>query len=258
MYDLPMGQAGTDSRPRKALRTYGKRAAATDARGEFPLKKLRTSEEPETENPKAGSSPAPRTDANTDNGTAASQKMEVRKGSIMNFFKPVPQSVPQPLPAVSIPQIDKLESESTPSASPLASSRIEARRKPRILKFRGNWLPRIKTEAVDESETGSEPNNNEEDGQDEEEESRKRPRPQLQPRQSPRNEAQEVEKSRKPKAKPSPTVQTTLNISSQAAFSECKVCNTVWNPLHPEDVKFHRKQHAGVMRAKRKLKESEL
>jgi hypothetical protein len=67
----------------------------------------------------------------------------------------------------------------------------------------------------------------------------------------------DVKVGKKAKGK-SPAVQTTLNLSSQAAFSECKVCNTVWNPLYPDDVKFHTKQHAAVLRARRKEKENEL
>lgn len=47
-----------------------------------------------------------------------------------------------------------------------------------------------------------------------------------------------------------PTVQTTLSlaIGSSAGMRECKVCDTVWNPFHPEDVKVHAKRHAGALR----------
>ncbi|KPM40260.1 hypothetical protein AK830_g6264 [Neonectria ditissima] len=267
--DAPPAQAGTESRSRtrgKVLRTYGKRAAATEARSEPPLKKQRTSEEelqPEDSTPKAESAPVPETNPATGDDTAARPKTEVKKGSILSFFKPVSQ----PPPVTSSPQVDEMESKSNPAASPPAclatsppaTSRIETKRKPRILKFRGSSLPGIDTEAVDGNQAESEPDD-QEDSQDEEPtQCRKYPRPRLQLRQlSPANEVQEEEKLKKPKAKPSPTVQTTLNISSRAAFSECKVCNTVWNPLHPEDVKFHKKQHAAIIRAKKKLKESEL
>ncbi|OAR05727.1 hypothetical protein LLEC1_03455 [Akanthomyces lecanii] len=46
-------------------------------------------------------------------------------------------------------------------------------------------------------------------------------------------------------------VQTTLNISNQAPFSECKTCDTVWNPLYPDDVKYHTKRHAAQLRTKK-------
>lgn len=46
------------------------------------------------------------------------------------------------------------------------------------------------------------------------------------------------------------TVQTTLSlaIGGSAGMRECKVCDTVWNPFHPEDVKVHAKRHAGALR----------
>ncbi|KAM4065691.1 zinc-finger of acetyl-transferase ESCO domain-containing protein [Hirsutella rhossiliensis] len=59
------------------------------------------------------------------------------------------------------------------------------------------------------------------------------------------------------KVRRSRRVQTTLNISTRAAFAECRVCNTVWNPLYPDDVKYHAKHHATVMRTKEK-KQDEL
>lgn len=174
----------------------------------------------------------------------------------MSFFKPVPQ----PSSAASSPQESKEASPPSLPSPPPQSSRAETRRKPRILKFRGSPLPRIDTEELDcGSETGSGT-----DTKKEEESLVRRPRrgnsrsPMHNRQESPRNETSDAEKSKRSKAKPSPTIQTTLNISSQAAFSECKVCNTVWNPLHPEDVKFHKKQHAAVLRAKRKLKGIEL
>ncbi|PHH62791.1 hypothetical protein CDD81_6683 [Ophiocordyceps australis] len=45
------------------------------------------------------------------------------------------------------------------------------------------------------------------------------------------------------------TVQTTLNLSTKAPFAECKVCDTVWNPLYPADVKYHSRRHTTVLRA---------
>lgn len=59
--------------------------------------------------------------------------------------------------------------------------------------------------------------------------------------------------SRRVRRKPISTeVQTTLNISNQAPFSECKVCDTVWNPLYPDDVKYHTKRHATHVRGGKK------
>lgn len=53
------------------------------------------------------------------------------------------------------------------------------------------------------------------------------------------------------KSKKKPTVvQTTLAlaIGGNAGMRECKVCDTVYNPLHPEDVKVHAKRHAGWLK----------
>jgi len=41
-------------------------------------------------------------------------------------------------------------------------------------------------------------------------------------------------------------VQTTLNLSTKLPFKECKLCDTVYNPLHPADVKLHQVRHARV------------
>lgn len=59
---------------------------------------------------------------------------------------------------------------------------------------------------------------------------------------------------KKRKAPSKQTVQTTLAlaIGGNAGMRECKVCDTVYNPLHPEDVKVHAKRHAGVVRKERK------
>jgi hypothetical protein len=64
------------------------------------------------------------------------------------------------------------------------------------------------------------------------------------------------ERRRSARRKVQPTVQTTLNISSRAAFSECRICDTVWNPMYPDDVKYHVKRHQAVVRAKRKREDS--
>ena len=47
--------------------------------------------------------------------------------------------------------------------------------------------------------------------------------------------------------KPARTVQTTLNLSTKQPFKECKLCDTVYNPLHAVDVKLHQMQHARML-----------
>ncbi|POS71304.1 hypothetical protein DHEL01_v210307 [Diaporthe helianthi] len=59
-------------------------------------------------------------------------------------------------------------------------------------------------------------------------------------------ERQPSQKKRKAAPKRKDGVQTTLSlaIGSSAGMRECKLCDTVYNPLHPEDVKVHTKRHA--------------
>jgi hypothetical protein len=45
------------------------------------------------------------------------------------------------------------------------------------------------------------------------------------------------------RTKSAPTVQTTLNLSTQPAFTECRICNMVYNPVHPNDVRLHTRRH---------------
>lgn len=118
------------------------------------------------------------------------------------------------------------------------------RKKPRLLRFRGTSLPVLDKNTEDDQGELAEAGDSS-------------ARPAL--RESSSNQESstgDIKAGKKAKAKLS-TVQTTLNLSAQAAFSECKICNTVWNPLYPDDVKFHTKQHAAVLRARRKEKEKE-
>lgn len=68
------------------------------------------------------------------------------------------------------------------------------------------------------------------------------------------HDTQPRQENKKRKAAPKQTVQTTLAlaIGGNAGMRECKVCDTVYNPLHPEDVKVHAKRHAGVVRRERR------
>lgn len=67
-------------------------------------------------------------------------------------------------------------------------------------------------------------------------------------------ERQASHKKRKTQTKRKDGVQTTLSlaIGSSAGMRECKLCDTVYNPFHPEDVKVHTKRHAAAV--KRELK----
>ncbi|KAM5345879.1 hypothetical protein ACJ41O_011740 [Fusarium nematophilum] len=256
--------SATASRPRpraRPLRTYGKRTARDESPREPSPKKRRVSTEPTLateQNSKIDAQPAPlpKTASKETKDGKESRATAIKKGSILNFFKPVPSSSST---AATSPKSDEQQPESTPPSSPPEPPRIQARRKPRILRFRGTSLPLDDTNSAENDTEDGDKTDAEDDKEDDQE-----TRPPLRERreslsnQESTRPTKDTKTSKKSKPKPSPTVQTTLNLSSQAVFSECKVCNTVWNPLYPDDVKFHNRQHAAVLRAKRKLKESEL
>lgn len=71
-------------------------------------------------------------------------------------------------------------------------------------------------------------------------------------------ERQTSQKRRKTAPKRKDGVQTTLSlaIGSSAGMRECKLCDTVYNPFHPEDVKVHAKRHAIAVKSKRSSEET--
>ncbi|KAF5654134.1 hypothetical protein F25303_1681 [Fusarium sp. NRRL 25303] len=238
----------------KPLRTYGKRSIRDDSPKEPNTKKRRVSTEATASEPESkGTNTAPlkkvteeRKNVPESTTTNKPTAEPVKKGSILNFFKLVPPSST----VASSPKSDEPQPEPTPPSSPPEPPRIEPRKKPRLLRFRGTSTP-----LLDEDNTGDDTQGEDTEAEDS---GTKSARPAA--RESSLNREQSTNDSKpgkRGKVK-TLTVQTTLNLSSQAAFSECKVCNTVWNPLYPDDVKFHTKQHAAVLRAKKREKESEL
>ncbi|KAI1043924.1 hypothetical protein LB505_003368 [Fusarium chuoi] len=240
----------------KPLRTYGKRSIRDDSPKEPNTKKRRVSTEVTASEPASrGTDTAPlknvteevknAPESTTINNPTAEP---VKKGSILNFFKPVPPSST----VTSSPKSDNPQPESTPPSSPPQPPRMEPRKKPRLLRFRGTSTPLLDDDEDDD--TGDDTQGEDAEAEDSRAKSTRAARESSLNRESSTNDSKPGKRG---KAK-TPTVQTTLNLSSQAAFSECKVCNTVWNPLYPDDVKFHTKQHAAVLRAKKREKESEL
>ncbi|UPL01450.1 hypothetical protein LCI18_012384 [Fusarium solani-melongenae] len=232
----------------KPLRTYGKRSTTRENSPREPSPKKRRISTEETslkkQNFKSDDTESPTGGKDSTEPTASDRNSPndvVKKGSILNFFKPVSSSSSTVAPS---PKSDEPQPESTPPSSPPQPPRIKKRRKPRILRFGGSSLTTISNEETESDvQDDEEVKGNREDG-------KARARSPLKEQHTTNTTAT---KPKKPKPQ---TVQTTLNISSQAPFSECKVCNTVWNPLYPDDVKYHTKQHAAVLRA-RKKKESE-
>ncbi|KAJ4093399.1 hypothetical protein NW756_005310 [Fusarium oxysporum] len=238
----------------KPLRTYGKRSIRDDSPKEPNTKKRRVSTEVTASEPASkGTDTAPlekvteeakNTPESTTTNTPTTEP--VKKGSILNFFKPVPPSST----VTSSPKSDEPQPETTPPSSPPQPPKIELRKKPRLLRFRGTSTP-----LLDDENTGDDTQGEDTEAEDS---GTKSARPTARENSLQRESStSDIKPGKRGKAK-TPTVQTTLNLSSQAAFSECKVCNTVWNPLYPDDVRFHTKQHAAVLRAKKKEKESEL
>ncbi|KAF5546669.1 vacuolar er assembly vma12 [Fusarium mexicanum] len=235
----------------KPLRTYGKRSIRDDSPKEPNIKKRRVSTEvtaPEAASTGADTAPLKEGAKNTPESTITNKPTAepVKKGSILNFFKPVPPSST----VTSSPKSDEPQPESTPPSSPPQPPKIEPRKKPRLLRFRGTSTP-----LLDDENTGDDTQTEDTEAEDS---GTKSTRPAVQESSLNREPSTNDPKPGKRGKAKAPTVQTTLNLSSQAAFSECKMCNTVWNPLYPDDVKFHKKQHAAVLRAKKKEKESEL
>ncbi|KAH7322695.1 hypothetical protein B0I35DRAFT_186211 [Stachybotrys elegans] len=149
------------------------------------------------------------------------QEPPAKKGSILSYFKPV---VRQPTAAQSPPATEA----STEPSSPVR------RKRPRTLRIRPVLPPSSEPQDEDESET---------------------PDSDVPPARR-RLRGAEATTLRKKKAKAAALVQTTLDITAAPSFSECRICDTVWNPLYPDDVKYHSKRHAAVLRKeKRKLDE---
>ncbi|KAF4450557.1 hypothetical protein F53441_6337 [Fusarium austroafricanum] len=204
----------------KPLRTYGKRSIRDDSPKEPNTKKRRistevtSSESSASKNTdKAAQSPpnnVAEASKNTPEPTATDKSTinPIKKGSILSFFKPLPPSYT----VASSPKSDEPQPEATPPSSPPQPARIETRKKPRLLRFRGTSLSLLDDETTGDDTQGDDT---------ETEEGTKSTGAALRERESSTSNTKSGKRG-KPKT---PTVQTTLNISNQAAFSECKAGN---------------------------------
>ena len=252
----------------KPLRTYGKRSVSTpEPRGEPPLKRARRkSDEPaQDEDIPVSTLPEPTSKGQTseqartdDQSSAQSVKGGTRKPlSILSYFKPI---TPREEPASSGNTTDG--PKEPPSPLPLSASR--PKRKPRLLRLRATSSP--PSDAPEDTTDGRKEDADKEQKHSGGEENyasnsnnKARGSPLRDGGGNRLNQTKEAKTSDETgpsgtakKKKKAPTVQMTLNISAQAAFAECKICDVVWNPLYPDDVKYHLKRHATVLRAKRK------
>ncbi|QYS95774.1 zf-C2H2_3 domain-containing protein [Trichoderma simmonsii] len=243
-------------REKKPLRTYGRQTSTPEAQSEPPLKKQRLSalKQPEEKPilPADTSEDVPKPDdaavtatseAKTTQDDPNQSKAETRaqspkKSSILSYFKPAPQKPKDD----SLSQSQGSQAEE-PIAPPESPKRKPSKRKPRLLKIKATTHDTPDQSSQESDSHSGDPLQNETSNTT------------LSSSTSPSPAPEQKKPSRNPKplskTRP-PSIQTTLNISAQAAFSECKICNTVWNPLYPDDVKFHNKTHKAVLRAQKR------
>ncbi|KAJ4135551.1 hypothetical protein NW765_009523 [Fusarium oxysporum] len=134
----------------KPLRTYGKRSIRDDSPKEPNTKKQRVLTEVTASEPASkGTDTAPLEKVteeakNTPESTTTNKPTTepVKKGSILNFFKLVPPSST----VTSSPKSDESQPGTTPPSSPPQPPKIELRKKPRLLRFRGTSTPLLDDE----------------------------------------------------------------------------------------------------------------
>ncbi|EHK23808.1 uncharacterized protein TRIVIDRAFT_190723 [Trichoderma virens Gv29-8] len=244
----------------KPLRTYGRQTSTPEAQSEPPLKRPRLAAIKQHE--EKLSSPNHNLDAATKSEDAAvtaapeakttqdepsrskpdTHAQSPKKGSILSYFKPAPQKPKDDAP--SQPQDSQSEEPIAPQASP--KRKHTSKRKPRLLKIKAISHEPCDQSSQDSNSDSPQPHFSRHPLQNTTSKTAETTSSSTSPTQSPGR----GKPGRKPK--PSPSIQTTLNISAQAPFSECKICNTVWNPLYPDDVKFHNKTHKAVLRAQKR------
>ncbi|KAK0765151.1 hypothetical protein N5P37_002629 [Trichoderma harzianum] len=243
-------------REKKPLRTYGRQTSTPEAQNEPPLKRQRLSalkqqeEKPISSAHSSDDAPKPNdaavtaaSEAKTTQDDPNQSKTETRaqspkKSSLLSYFKPAPQKPKDDPPSQS--QNSQAEEPISPQESP---KRQPSKRKPRLLKIKATThdTPDQSSQESDSHSTRDSLQNGKSNTTE----------PTLSSSTSPSPPPGQKKPKPLSKTRP-PSIQTTLNISAQAAFSECKICNTVWNPLYPDDVKFHNKTHKAVLRAQKR------
>ncbi|OAA50760.1 hypothetical protein BBO_00707 [Beauveria brongniartii RCEF 3172] len=243
----------------KPLRTYGKRSTATpEPRSEPPAKRARTACTvlddknikplgfivPEDHVPTVVSvfKAKPQSTAEQGQAKQSLSKPELlpsAKRSILNYFRPRTHLMP----------IEPGKANNLPGAGPVEekTDRPVARPKRRLLRIRLN-------QSLDcDDEIDQEQIHNRKSEKDESKDVMEGILQKRSKRRLGGGSGSAGSGCRRVRRKPSSAeVQTTLNISSQAAFSECTLCDTVWNPLYPDDVKYHTKRHAAHLKTKKK------
>lgn len=163
------------------------------------------------------------------------------KQTILNYFKPVAP----PLTETSPSRTNIVPSIETPSPEKQGNTKQPQRPRRRLLRIRSEQSTTTEESGDEKDDEGGEDSGYSKDDCTRDASLPSTSRLGMRTRR--------VEHKRPKHKAPAAAVQTTLNISNQAAFSECKICDTVWNPLYPDDVKYHTKRHATHLRSKKRL-----
>ncbi|CAI6093544.1 unnamed protein product [Clonostachys chloroleuca] len=269
--DYAITKPGMPPKHRKLVRTYGRRTTSTvpETRSEPPAKRRRISQDDQNINvvemperdskssPKAEHKEEPSTDRDSHDREEQLDDKEKPKLSILSYFQPV-KAV-----AGDLPSKNRTSPSSPPSPQTPPAVRVKRKRAPRLLKLRPTTQTSIEESSEDE----------------ELEESLSTPMDDLEesirihnitrvsktdvgsilyrngsPAES--DTTSETSSVSRLKSAHKSLVQTTLNISSKAPFSECSLCNIVWNPFFPDDVKFHKNRHTAMLRVRKRKEES--
>ena len=244
----------------KPLRTYGKQShTTTESRGEPVAKRRRTETKDEwkenthvSDGPREARShkvPGDEEEKNLEMTQVKSQ--EEKKGSILSFFKPIPKPILEEQPTEENEEEGRTDEIEDPVPK---TTHRRSKRTSRLLRLRTASLPNI--DIPKELTNSSKRHSNASSNDSQLSSSPSSEHPLQEGGQTLHNKR--PTRSSFPSASKLPSVQTTLNISCQPAFSECKLCDIVWNPLFPDDVALHKKRHDAVLRKERKRKREEL
>lgn len=248
----------------KPMRTYGRQATATpEPRSEPPTKRARTTYAVHEDKnvkplgiamsevdapiciPVYKAKPQPTAGEDQENQPPSKPEPNVpAKRSILNYFQPVTTHLTQVSPA---------KTNIRPDAKLAVEKKVEPAPRPRrrLLRIRSNQSTNSDGEATEGDEHNCE---RERDKANEMVKGKVRPGCK---RRLAGGSAATSDSKRAKRKHPCTEVQTTLNISNKAPFSECTICDTVWNPLYPDDVKYHTKRHAAHLRTKKKKPEDD-
>ncbi|KAI0381271.1 hypothetical protein F5Y04DRAFT_79430 [Hypomontagnella monticulosa] len=239
----------------RPLRTYGKRTSSTDI--VEPVSKKRRVEAINTNVPLEGDAELMRSPSAPLPSPAPSLPQPAKKGTIMSYFKVV-----SPAPNIT------MHKSETPSESTILSSTPPSSPPPPNLprKKRRRLTTRVTSRATSEdSKTEDVMEGDDENGQpdvvDDESILRKRRMEALSDASPDTLNRLPTNPKRLDAGKRGwgtvqglklATVQTTLSLAiDEKGFTECKECNMLYNPLHKQDAKFHARQHAAMLKAKK-------